>query len=121
MRESHRSLQEQYECSHSNLNKLVEISDNFGVGARLTGAGYVICTSILYLHNFKFSPFLYPIFYSWGGCIVAICDSLELSLLYIEELKHKYFKNLPEFSGEEVENVVFVTNPQKGAGIFVDN
>lgn len=42
MRESHRSLQEKYECSHDNLNKLVEISDQFGVGARLTGAGYEI-------------------------------------------------------------------------------
>lgn len=39
MRESHRSLHEQYECSHVNLNKLIEISDQFGVGARLTGAG----------------------------------------------------------------------------------
>lgn len=41
MRESHRSLQEQYECSHVNLNELIKISDQFGVGARLTGAGYV--------------------------------------------------------------------------------
>lgn len=42
MRESHRSLQLKYECSHANLNRLVEISDHFGVGARLTGAGYAI-------------------------------------------------------------------------------
>lgn len=42
MRESHRSLQEKYECSHVSLNKMVEISDQFGVGARLTGAGYAI-------------------------------------------------------------------------------
>lgn len=39
MRESHRSLNELYECSHENLNRLVDISDRFGVSARLTGAG----------------------------------------------------------------------------------
>lgn len=39
MRESHRSLNELYECSHENLNRLVDISDQFGVNARLTGAG----------------------------------------------------------------------------------
>lgn len=41
MRESHRSLKELYECSHPNLDRLVAISDEFGVGARLTGAGYI--------------------------------------------------------------------------------
>lgn len=39
MRESHRSLDELYECSHENLNRLIDISDRFGVNARLTGAG----------------------------------------------------------------------------------
>lgn len=39
MRESHLSLNELYECSHENLNRLVDISDRFGVSARLTGAG----------------------------------------------------------------------------------
>lgn len=39
MRESHRSLDENYECSHANLNKLIEISDKCGIAARLTGAG----------------------------------------------------------------------------------
>lgn len=39
MRESHLSLNELYECSHENLNRLVDISDRFGVNARLTGAG----------------------------------------------------------------------------------
>lgn len=39
MRESHRSLNDLYECSHENLNKLVRISDEFGISARLTGAG----------------------------------------------------------------------------------
>lgn len=39
MRQSHFSLQTQYECSHSKLNELIRISDNFNVDARLTGAG----------------------------------------------------------------------------------
>lgn len=41
MRESHTSLQELYECSHEQLNELVEISDHLGTPARLTGAGLV--------------------------------------------------------------------------------
>lgn len=39
MRESHRSLDEKYECSHEDLNRLIGISDQNGVSARLTGAG----------------------------------------------------------------------------------
>jgi N-acetylgalactosamine kinase len=39
MRASHRSLKQLYECSHPNLDRLVELSDKLGVGARLTGAG----------------------------------------------------------------------------------
>lgn len=39
MRASHLSLDLLYECSHENLNRLVDISDRFGVNARLTGAG----------------------------------------------------------------------------------
>lgn len=39
MRQSHLSLDIQYQCSHPKLNELVQISDSFGVGARLTGAG----------------------------------------------------------------------------------
>lgn len=42
MRESHASLQELYECSHEKLNELVEISDQLGIPARLTGAGLVL-------------------------------------------------------------------------------
>lgn len=39
MRQSHESLRSLYECSHPNLDQLVELSDKLGVGARLTGAG----------------------------------------------------------------------------------
>lgn len=57
MRESHRSLLEKYECSHANLDKLVEISDQFGVGARLTGAGYVIWMQCMGVQRFDNSNF----------------------------------------------------------------
>ncbi|KAG4066356.1 hypothetical protein HA402_000580 [Bradysia odoriphaga] len=94
MRQSHLSLDIQYQCSHPKLNELVEISDRFGVGARLTGAG-------------------------WGGCIVALCESKEKSQEFISELKEQYYKKLPEFgTGLNLENVVFATSPQAGAEIF---
>lgn len=38
--QSHSSLRNLYECSHPSLDYLVDISREFGVGARLTGAGY---------------------------------------------------------------------------------
>lgn len=115
MRESHRSLQEKYECSHANLNKLVEISDQFGVGARLTGAGYVMKRAIG-----KGELFNKYKFFSWGGCIVAICDSLEQSLRYIQELKDKYYSHLDDCTEEEKNDAVFVTNPQSGAALFAE-
>ena len=39
MRLSHKSLSQLYECSHPVLDELVQLSDDFGVHARLTGAG----------------------------------------------------------------------------------
>lgn len=39
MRQSHQSLKELYECSHTDLDRLISLSDEAGVGARLTGAG----------------------------------------------------------------------------------
>jgi galactokinase len=42
MRESHQSLQKLYECSHPNLDKLVELSEGKALGSRLTGAGWVL-------------------------------------------------------------------------------
>lgn len=42
MRESHRSLDKQYECSHPNVNEMIKISDSLGIGSRITGAGYDI-------------------------------------------------------------------------------
>lgn len=40
MKESHYSLKTLYECSHPNLDRLVSLTEQFGInGVRLTGAG----------------------------------------------------------------------------------
>lgn len=94
MQESHQSLKELYECSHPELDKLIEISKEAGVGARLTGAG-------------------------WGGCIVALCDSIEASKKYIELLKIKFYSKLAKVQEMNLENVIFSTFPQEGAEILM--
>lgn len=60
-------------------------------------------------------------FFRWGGCIVALCDSLHESTTYINELKEKYYKTIPEFQEEDAGNIVFVTSPQRGAEIYLTN
>ncbi|XP_055611052.1 N-acetylgalactosamine kinase [Uranotaenia lowii] len=94
MKQSHDSLKTLYECSHPNLDKLVEISQTFGIGARLTGAG-------------------------WGGCIVALCDGVEQSEQYIKALKETYFANNPRADGKDLSTIVFATSPQRGAEIYL--
>ena len=39
MFESHASCRDLYQCSHEKLDKLVELSGELALGARLTGAG----------------------------------------------------------------------------------
>ncbi len=41
MLDSHLSCRDLYECSHPQLDQLVEMSRNHCLGARLTGAGYI--------------------------------------------------------------------------------
>lgn len=94
MRQSHESLQNLYECSHPDLDRLIKISDDLGIGARLTGAG-------------------------WGGCIVALCPP-ESRDLYIAELKRLYYNDLPQAKGRDLNEIIFATSPQCGAQIFVD-
>lgn len=96
MRQSHRSLQHLYECSHEKLDRLVSISDGLGVGARLTGAG-------------------------WGGSIVAACNSVEQSQTYIDELVKQYYSKLPNFGANaDLSSIVFATSPQSGAEIYLN-
>lgn len=94
MRQSHESLQFEYECSHERLDQLVSISDSLGIGARLTGAG-------------------------WGGSIVAACSSIEQSQQYIDELKKNYYHKLPNCENVDLSSVVFATSPQSGAVIYL--
>ncbi|XP_075161110.1 N-acetylgalactosamine kinase [Haematobia irritans] len=95
MRQSHESLKTLYECSHPNLDKLVKLSDEYGVGTRLTGAG-------------------------WGGCIVALCNSTEISKKYIATLKEKYYgdQSVEGYHKKDFANVVFATCPRDGAEIL---
>lgn len=84
MSKSHQSLKTLYECSHENLDELVEISKAFGVGARLTGAG-------------------------WGGCIVALADSITTCDRYIKTLKKSYYDKIPHAKNLTLDEVVFAT------------
>ncbi|KAG6460361.1 hypothetical protein O3G_MSEX011933 [Manduca sexta] len=62
---SHESLRKLYECSHENLDLLVDTSKEVGVHARLTGAG-------------------------WGGCVVALCP-MEKVDMYVETLVNEFY------------------------------
>ncbi|XP_063698470.1 N-acetylgalactosamine kinase [Culicoides brevitarsis] len=97
MNESHDSLDDLYECSNSNLNELVTIGRSTESGIRLTGAGF-------------------------GGCVVALCDSIAKCEKFMTAAKEKYFKKLLEngkLKEEELENVLFMTSPQRGAEILM--
>ena len=89
MNESQASCRDQYECSCAELDQLCDIAREAGaVGARLTGAG-------------------------WGGCTIALCDSMETATKVHQALQAKYFasrasQNLP----------CFVTTPCQGASFL---
>ncbi|KAG5867508.1 hypothetical protein JTB14_026122 [Gonioctena quinquepunctata] len=91
MTESHVSLRDFYECSHPQLDRLVEISRDYTLGTRLTGAG-------------------------WGGCTVSLLLP-ERVQEYVDVLKEKFYKQIG-FSGD-ITSVVFVTSPRGGACIYV--
>lgn len=84
MRKSHISLRTLYECSHPNLDEIVRISDDYGVGARLTGAG-------------------------WGGCVVALANSITECDRYITTLKESYYDKLHHSKHLNLDEVVFAT------------
>lgn len=84
MSKSHHSLKTLYECSHPNLDKIVDISHDFGVGARLTGAG-------------------------WGGCVVALADSITTCDRYITTLKKNYYDKVAHSKHLNLDEVVFAT------------
>lgn len=84
MSKSHQSLKKLYDCSHPNLDELVDLSKEFGVGARLTGAG-------------------------WGGCIVALADSITTCDRYISMLKESYYDKIHHSKNLDLDEVVFAT------------
>ncbi|KAF5279118.1 hypothetical protein FQA39_LY05796 [Lamprigera yunnana] len=85
MSESHRSLRDLYECSHPQLDKLINLSDSFTLGARLTGAG-------------------------WGGCAVALVKPENVTK-YIDMLKTEFYKELNV--KDNLESLVFGTKPNQ--------
>lgn len=90
MFESHDSLQKLYECSHPQLDQLVELSRDLTFGARLTGAG-------------------------WGGCMVALIPSQNVDE-YINTLRDKFYQE--HGAAERVDSLVFITAPKAGACIY---
>ncbi|KAK4877577.1 hypothetical protein RN001_010083 [Aquatica leii] len=93
MSESHTSLRDLYECSHPQLDKLVKLSRDFTLGARLTGAG-------------------------WGGCAVALVKPENVDT-YINMLKTNFYEELGVTSN--IEALVFGTKPNPGACVYVCN
>jgi galactokinase len=88
MNSSHESLKVQYECSHLQLDKLVETCRLLGaLGARLTGAG-------------------------WGGCVIALVRK-EDEVVFLQRLKESEFYG--GFERHLVDANVFSTTPSIGA------
>lgn len=92
MSDSHESLRDLYECSHSQLDRLVELSRDLTLGSRLTGAG-------------------------WGGCAVSLLLQHNVDK-YLDFLKANFYTDLG--MKKNVDKVLFSTSPQNGACIFIE-
>ncbi len=93
MFDSHYSCSQLYECSHPQLDQLVELSKRHGaLGARLTGAG-------------------------WGGCIVALVPEANLAK-FLNGLQKDYYDNLEAAKGKAQAEYLFPTAPGDGANIY---
>lgn len=93
MSESHDSLRDLYECSHAELDRLVELSRNFTLGSRLTGAG-------------------------WGGCAVSLLLNCNVDK-YLDFLRNNFYAELGVKDG--LEKYLFATSPKSGACIYIAN
>ena len=88
---SHRSLRDDYEVSHPELDRLVELAREAGsVGARLTGAGF-------------------------GGSIVALCRA-ERAPEVVSALRERFYA--PRGAAADVGRHVFIAEPSAGAEVL---
>ena len=93
MFDSHESCSKLYQCSHPQLDQLVELSRKHGaLGARLTGAG-------------------------WGGCIVALVRTSHVEA-FIKGLVGDYYSSLKAAEGKDQAGFIFPTKPGGGAEIY---
>lgn len=92
MNDSHVSCRDLYECSHPDLDRLVEISLGAGaLGSRLTGAG-------------------------WGGCTISLVPSDKLDT-YLKEVWTNFYGKFGDSVARDT--AMFVTKPGSGAAVFV--
>src|SRR5216110_392456 len=88
---SHQSLRDDYEVSHPELDRLVELAREAGaVGARLTGAGF-------------------------GGSIVALCRVARAPEL-VDALRERFYA--PRGAAADVARHVFTAEPSAGAEVL---
>ena len=88
---SHQSLRDDYEVSHPELDRLVDVAREAGAaGARLTGAGF-------------------------GGSIVALCR-VERAPEVVSALREKFYA--PRGAADDVERHVFAAEPSGGAEVM---
>ena len=88
---SHQSLRDDYEVSHSELDRLVELAREAGAaGARLTGAGF-------------------------GGSIVALCRA-ERAPEVRDALRDRFYA--PRGAAGDIERYVFTAEPSAGAEVL---
>lgn len=92
MNESHASCRDQYECSHPDLDELVEVALKSGaLGSRLTGAG-------------------------WGGCTVSLVPEDHVSTFLSKVTEDYYSKNSVRL--ERLASSLFPSLPSDGAVIY---
>ncbi|XP_022247537.1 N-acetylgalactosamine kinase-like isoform X2 [Limulus polyphemus] len=94
MTESHASCRDLYECSHPDLDELVQLCLKAGaLGSRLTGAG-------------------------WGGCTVSLVPFEKVDNFLVDLKKNYYSKHFR--LQELLDTAIFPTKPGGGAVIYED-
>ncbi|VVC32159.1 Hypothetical protein CINCED_3A020885 [Cinara cedri] len=93
MDESHSSLRDLYQCSHPDLDELVDVCKRgHAYGCKLTGAG-------------------------WGGCVVAMVPSVGVDE-FIEFIKDQFYAK-KNTGAKCFAELIFVANPSEGASLFL--